>query len=135
MDRIEPFAPALLEMKEVQYVEAKEDLFGMLFKQRQSEDKEMVLETTYEYNAWREYVFKLVNEAAVEYVIKLCKIYNEYAGDLKEKYQNYIDKAITQELLKKKEAESHMSEDAKKLQADNDWLCTLNEKRLEIEGR
>ena len=135
MDRIEPFAPALLEMKEVQYVEAKEDLFGMLFKQRQSEEKEMVLETTYEYNAWREYVFKLVNEAAVEYVIKLCKIYNEYAGDLKEKYQNYIDKAITQELSKKLDTESHMSEDAKKLQSDNEWLSTLNDKRLEIEGR
>ena len=54
---------------------------------------------------------------------------------LKEKYQNYIDKAMTQELSKKLDTESHMSEDAKKLQADNDWLSMLNDKRLEIEGR
>lgn len=135
MEMIEPFAPALLEMKEVQYVEAKEDLFGIFFKQRQTEEKEKVLETTYEYNAWREHVAKLVNEATEKYITRLSNIYKEYSGALKEKYQSYIDKAVSQELLKKLDAESHMSEDAKKLQVDNDWLNELNEQRLAIERR
>lgn len=135
INRIKSFAPELLEMKEVHYVEAKEDLFGMFFKQRQTEEKEMVLETTYEYNTWREYVLKIVNEAATGYVTKMGRIYKEYANEMKDKYKNHVDQAITQEMLKKLDTESHMSEDAQKLQADNDWLSTLNEKRLEIERR
>lgn len=135
MEMIEPFAPALLEMKEKRYVEAKEDLFGIFFKQRQAEEKEMVLETTYEYNVWREYVAKLVNEAADKYVTLLGNIFKRYSEALKENYQGHIDRAVLQELSKKQNAESHMSEDAKKLQADNDWLHHFNEQRLAIERR
>lgn len=135
MNRIKSFAPELLEMKEVHYVEAKEDLFGMFFKQRQTEEKEMVLETTYEYNTWREYVLKIVNEAATGYVTKMSRIYKEYVNEMKDKYKSHVYQAITQQMLMKLDTESHMSEDAKRLQADNDWLSTLNEKRLEIERR
>ena len=135
MEMIEPFAPALLEMKEERYVEAKEDLFGIFFKQRQAEDKEMVLETTYEYNEWRAHVAKLVNDAVDKYVTMLGNIFKRYCEAMKEKYQGHIGRAVVQELSKKQDAESHMSEDAKKLQADNDWLHQFNEQRLAIERR
>ena len=64
---IESFAQELLGMKEEKYVESKEDLIGLFFKGRQSEEKEMVLETTYYYKKWRDYVSELVKKVVGSY--------------------------------------------------------------------
>lgn len=130
---IESFAQKLLEMKEEKLVEAKEDLIGLFFKARQSEEKEMVLETTYYYKKWRDYVADLVKKDVEAYEEQLKLIYKEYLGSLRNEYLQHIDEAIEQEERKRSEVESQLSEDEKLLRNDNLWLAKFNEQRVAIE--
>ena len=130
---IESFAQKLLEMKEEKLVEAKEDLIGLFFKARQSEEKEMVLETTYYYKKWRDYVADLVKKDVEAYEEQLKLIYKEYLGSLRNEYLQHIDEAIEQEERKRSDVESQLSEDEKLLRNDNLWLAKFNEQRVAIE--
>ena len=130
---IESFAQELLGMKEEKYVESKEDLIGLFFKGRQSEEKEMVLETTYYYKKWRDYVSELVKKVVGSYEEQLKIVYKEYFGNLRNEYLQHIDEAVKQEELKRNEVESQLSEDEKMLQNDNMWLAKFNEQRVAIE--
>jgi hypothetical protein len=130
---IESFAQELLGMKEEKYVEAKEDLIGLFFKGRQSEEKEMVLETTYYYKKWRDYVSELVKKVVGSYEEQLKIVYKEYFSNLRNEYLQHIDEAVKQEELKRNEVESQLSEDEKMLQNDNMWLARFNEQRVAIE--
>ena len=130
---IESFAQKLLEMKEEKLVEAKEDLIGLFFKARQSEEKEMVLETTYYYKKWRDYVADLVKKDVEAYEEQLKLIYKEYLSSLRNEYLQHIDKAIEQEERKRSGVESQLSEDEKLLRNDNLWLAKFNEQRVAIE--
>ena len=130
---VEAFAQKLLELKEEKYVEAKEDLIGMLFKARQSDEREMVLETTYYYKTWRDYAADLVKKVVNTYEEQLKLIYKKYLNSLKNEYIHHIKAAIEQEELKKNGVESQLSEDEKLLQNDNMWLAKFNEQRVAIE--
>ena len=130
---VESFAQKLLELKEEKYVEAKEDFIGMFFKTRQNEEREMVLETTYYYKKWRDYVAALVKKVVDLYEEQLKLIYKEYLNNLRNEYIQHIKAAIEQEELKKNEVESQLSEDEKLLQNDNVWLTKFNEQRVAIE--
>ena len=130
---VESFAQKLLEFKEEKYVAAKEDLIGMFFKARQGDEKEMVLETTYYYKNWRDYVSELVKKVADAYEDKLKLIYKGYLTCLRDEYVQHIEMAIEQETLKRSEVESQLSEDEKLLRDDNLWLAKFNEQRVAIE--
>ena len=130
---VEAFAQKLLELKEEKYVEAKEDLIGMLFKARQSDEREMVLETTYYYKTWRDYAADLVKKVVNAYEEQLKLIYKKYLNSLRNEYIHHIKAAIEQEELKKNGVESQLSEDEKLLQNDNMWLAKFNEQRVAIE--
>ena len=127
------FAKDLLDINEKRQVEAREDLIGMLFKTLQTEEKQMVLETTYYYAKWREYVAKLVKKEMDNYVDQISVIYRSYRNDLRREYVDHIGAMIEQEDLKKKEVESQLSEDEKLLQIDNEWLEQFNKQRAAIE--
>ena len=133
IDGVESFAQKLLEMKEEKYVEAKEDLIGLFFKSRQSEEREMVLETTYYYKKWRDYVADLVKKDVEAYEEQLKLIYKEYLGSLRNEYLQHIDEAIEQEERKRSGVESQLSEDEKVLRNDNLWLAKFIEQRVAIE--
>ena len=130
---VESFAQKLLELKEEKYVEAKEDFIGMFFKTRQSDERELVLETTYYYKTWRDYVADLVKKVVNAYEEQLKLIYKKYLNSLRNEYIHHIEAAIEQEELKKNEVESQLSEDEKLLQDDNMWLTKFNEQRVAIE--
>lgn len=130
---VESFAQKLLEFKEEKYMAAKEDLIGMFFKARQGDEKEMVLETTYYYKNWRDYVSELVKKVADAYEDKLKLIYKGYLTCLRDEYVQHIEMAIEQETLKRSEVESQLSEDEKLLRDDNLWLAKFNEQRVAIE--
>ena len=130
---VEAFAQKLLELKEEKYVEAKEDLIGMLFKARQSDEREMVLETTYYYKTWRDYAADLVKKVVNAYEEQLKLIYKKYLNSLRNEYIHHIKAAIEQEEHKKNGVESQLSEDEKLLQNDNMWLAKFNEQRVAIE--
>lgn len=133
MDMIASFYYDLMELKEEQYVEAKEDLIGMFFKPHSSDEKQMVLETTYYYKAWREYVVRLVKTAAEKYLDQLRSIFKEYIDALREDYLEHIETAIDLKELEKQDTISQMSEEDKLLQDDNKWLAKFNDQRLAIE--
>ena len=133
IENVESFAQKLLEFKEERYVEAKEDLIGLFFKARQSDEREMVLETTYYYKKWRDYVSELVKKAVEAYTGKLKLLYKEYLNTLRNEYVQHISAALEQETLKRNEVESQLSEDEKLLQNDNLWLDQFNEQRVAIE--
>lgn len=130
---VESFAQKLLEFKEEKYVAAKEDLIGMFFKARQGDEKEMVLETTYYYKNWRDYVSELVKKVVDAYEDKLKLIYKGYLTCLRDEYVQHIEMAIEQETLKRSEVESQLSEDEKLLRDDNLWFAKFNEQRVAIE--
>ena len=130
---VESFAQKLLEFKEEKYVAAKEDLIGMFFKSRQGDEKEMVLETTYYYKNWRDYVSELVKKVVDAYEENLKLIYKGYLTSLRDEYIQHIEMAIEQEILKRSEVESQLSEDEKLLRDDNLWLVKFNEQRVAIE--
>ena len=105
----------------------------MFFNARQGDEKEMVLETTYYYKNWRDYVSELVKKVADAYEDKLKLIYKGYLTCLRDEYVQHIEMAIEQETLKRSEVESQLSEDEKLLRDDNLWLAKFNEQRVAIE--
>ena len=133
MELIASFYYDLMELKEEQYVEAKEDLIGMFFKPHPSDEKQMVLETTYYYKTWREYVLRLVKDSAEKYLDQLRSIFKEYIDALTEDYLDHVGNAIDLKELEKQETISQMSEEDKLLQDDNKWLAMFNDQRLAIE--
>ena len=130
---VESFAKDLLDIKEEKLVEAKEDLIGMFFKTRQSEEKHMVLETTYYYDKWRSHVIELIQPAVDGYIEQLALVYKDNLEALKDEYLSHIDTIIKQEENKRNEVASQLSEEEKLLQIDNEWLAQFNEQRLAIE--
>ena len=135
IENVESFAQKLLELKEERYVEAKDDLIGLFFKARQNEEREMVLETTYYYEKWRSYVSELVKRVVDIYTGKMKLLYKEYLNSLRNEYVRHINASLEQEIFKKNEVESQLSEDEKLLQNDNLWLDQFNEQRVAIERR
>lgn len=59
----------LLEIVEEEWVQPKEDLFGMFFKASSDTTKEPVLQKTFYYEKWREYVLKVM-QPKVEQVLE-----------------------------------------------------------------
>ena len=93
----------------------------------------MVLETTYYYKKWRDYVSELVKKLVNAYEEQLKIVYKEYFSKLRNEYLKHIDEAVKQEELKRNEVESQLSEDEKMLKNDNMWLARFNEQRVAIE--
>ena len=93
----------------------------------------MVLETTYYYKNWRDYVSELVKKVVDAYEENLKLIYKGYLTSLRDEYIQHIEMAIEQEILKRSEVESQLSEDEKLLRDDNLWLVKFNEQRVAIE--
>ena len=133
MKSIEPFFNELLNRKLERYVEVKEDLIGKLFKGRQSDEKQMQLETTYYYSHWRSYVAELVNYSAYEYLFLIESKCELYAKKLKMEYKEQIEKAVAAEQARKDETAAQLSEDEKKLQNDKEWLTKYIDQITAIE--
>lgn len=130
---IPSFYMKLLEMKQEQYVDAKEGILGMIFKDSNDEEKEKVLETTFYLQDWRNYVIKLVYPLA-------WNVLNEYFSK-KRAYEKYVLDSyvshLSEEINKKNEerimVSSQLSDDEKRLQCDNDWLREFDERLRVIE--
>ena len=133
MKSIKSFFNDLLDLKELRYVETKDDLIGKLFKGRQGDAKPKELETIYYYSRWRSCVAELVNNEAYEYLHMLEGICEWYTHSLKMEYKSHIEKAIEIEESRKDEIASQLSEDEKKLQDDKEWLTRLLDQIVAIE--
>ncbi|MDR1916475.1 MAG: hypothetical protein LBQ58_07875 [Synergistaceae bacterium] len=130
-------AAGLLELKSEKYVEQTDSPFEILKNKlgatSQTEAKELIRVVTYLYQDWRENAAtrasQVINEVVVNVSEALKDIYEQTAED----YLNHLKTLIEQQILIKDEKSAQLSNDERKLQADNDWFAMFEEKLREIE--
>lgn len=126
-----PFAKKLLEIKHEDYVTPKEG-FGGLFR-KSSMPIEPVLETTYYYQEWRDYVAAMVEPIIAPILQKqferLKRIYNEVS----ERYIEHIGALLDRWETKRDSVASQLSDAEQVMQKDDEWLTELTDIVEQIE--
>lgn len=133
VDTIPSVVTNLLQEKEEQWVQPKEDLFGMFFKTTPSEPKEPVLETTYYYQAWRDLAANIIMPVAETVFQAYYECLKDYDATIAEMYMKHLDELLAEKIAKKEDVASNLSEDEQKLQANNDWLAGFTDQLDVIE--
>ena len=122
----------LLKLKEERYVEEKEDIVKMLFKQDNA-PKHLVKEVTYTYQDWREYALeKAIADAEIQISKWLQVINDDYKEDIRA-YLEVLAEHLQQTVKAKQEESKMLSGEEQKLQADNDWMDDFKEQIHMIE--
>ena len=129
--RLEEITADLLKLKEEKFVEAKEDIMGLLF--GQPSQKKLVKETTYYYQKWREYAADHAREAAEIFMENLTGTMTGYYESMAQTYLEKLKAELMIRVEKQNEISSQLSDDEKKLQADNSWLSEFKDLLKEIE--
>lgn len=122
----------LLRLNERRYVDPKEDIVGMLFKQG-NEPKQKVLEITYTYQKWREYAVSVAGKTADQQIRKFMNAINQDYLTACCKYLETLQKELIKATEARKDEAMKLSDDEKKLQTDNDWMSSFTEQLHEIE--
>lgn len=120
--QIKPFVEELLAIKEEQYIQPKDDIFGKFFKISPEEPKDPVLERTYYYQSWREYVISIVTPKEKILIQDYFDALREYEEKVSATYINHLEELIALQIKEKEKTSSRLSEDEQILQNDNDWL-------------
>lgn len=126
-------AKNLMSIKDEHYVQPKEDLFGMLFKQSSQGPKELVLEISFYYQEWRDFAEKILKPLAEDLQQKYFSSIQEFEKQLASEYIEQLEKLIVRTTEEKDQVTANLSDDEKKLQDDNDWLTVFNERLTDIE--
>lgn len=122
----------LLKMKEVSYVENKNNFFG-LFKKTTDDNVEMVRVVTCYYEKWRLKALEIVMPLADD-VIKSCsEALVHFYDDLAMAYHNHLLELISGKMEEKEQVTARLSDDERKLQEDNDWLAEFRDRLQTIE--
>ena len=133
VEEIPSFENELLEMKQEQYVDAKEGLLEKIFKESTDEPKEKVLETTYYLQNWRSHVSNIVEpitkKVLTDYFSSKCQFEKKIMAD----YISHLSEEIQKKTDEKNAVSSQLSDDEKKLQNDNAWLREFDDKLRNIE--
>lgn len=123
----------LLEMKEEKYVMPKEDLFDIFFKSPSEKEVEQVLEITYDCQKWRDYAISMVEPIALEVIQESEMTLKAYSTELAEMYMAQLEKVIEERTVEKENVSAQLSDDEQKLQEDNDWLISFQDRLRVIE--
>lgn len=120
------------KLKEITYEEARNDFFG-LFKKAPDENSEPVQVVTSYLDQWRsraaEIVLPAVGQLIDRYFAELLRYYDDMAED----YHKHLVKLIGEKTGEKETVSSHLSDDEKRLQEDNDWLSEVKDQLQNIE--
>ena len=111
----------------------KKDFLGKFFKNSGDGAKEMVLETTWNYQEWRSYALERVKRAADPAPMEAAEQIRQYADDLAEKYEAYLKRVIEEKTEVKHVCALKLSDEERSLQTDNDWFIKLTDQITEIE--
>ena len=127
------FEDDLINMKEEKYVLAKESIIDKFFKDTADNTKEMVLETTYYLQKWRDHAYvifePLAHKVLTDYFDTIC----DYEKRLINSYIDHLSKALTKENKKRDTVSQQLSDEEKQLQKDNDWLRDFDDKLRGVE--
>ena len=124
----------LLELKEEKYVIPETNFIGKLFKSADNNtEKVPVLETTYYYQTWREYMIKVALPVAEENISIRFELLKKHYNELATSYHDLILKLIEEKSVEKDDVSSKLSDEEKILQKDNDWLSEFMDQIKSIE--
>lgn len=127
------FSYDLLKLVEEKYVEPKEDILGLFFKSASGTSKEPVLQRTFYYQNWRDYVLSVVRPKEETVVNVLFENIRKYESAVAEKYIAHLTDLIEEQTqMKKREAEK-LSDEERLLQNDIDWLIKVKDQLKNIE--
>lgn len=123
----------LLDMKAENYVSPKEDLFGRFFKGTNTGDPELVLETTYSFQEWREYALSIIQPLAEKIINDQMEKEKIYFADLRDQYIGHLSSMIQTLTDNKERVSMQLTDDEKKFQEDVAWLSEFSNRLNTIE--
>lgn len=123
----------LRNLKHEQYVHPKEDLLKNLFKGNSQEKKELVLETVYYFQEWRELAIQVMEGKSNEIINTFFTSIVTYNKELSAAYLKHINELIFKLTMVKEIESSKLSVEEKKIQDDNEWFIKLQDLLAEIE--
>ena len=121
----------LIALKEERYEQPKADLFD--FFKSSTEPKDPVLIVTCYYEKWRERAIELIMPTIESYILESQKSLQDYYFELAKKYHEKLTRLYDCKMEEKNSIASQLSDDEKKIQADNNWLIQLKDQLVKIE--
>ena len=118
-------------LKLTTYEESKNDFFG--FFKKPNDTSEPVMVSTCYLEQWRITVQDIINPLLEKYVTKCVQNLSEYHDLLAERYHQHLEQLIEEKTKDKEIVAAQLSDDARKLQEDNDWLSKFKEQLQTIE--
>jgi molybdopterin converting factor small subunit len=126
-----------LELKNEKYVEQTDtplDIFkNILGSAPANETKGPVRVVTYLYQDWRENAAALASPVADEVIAKVRATLKESYEKVAQDYLEHTQALVERQTQIKDGVSAQLSDDERKLQADNDWFAAFGEKLREIE--
>lgn len=124
------------ELKKIygeEYVQPKEDIFGLIFKSPTEMQGEPILQRIYYYQNWRDYVATVLYTKTKKIVQDVFESIQNYEQRLSDAYISHILDLI-EEVSKLKEQEAaKLSDEERLLQEDIDWLVEVQDQLKVIE--
>jgi hypothetical protein len=126
-----------LELKNEKYIEQTDSPLGlfknMLGSAAVNETKGPVRVVTYLYQDWRENAVALVSPVADAVIAKVRETLRDSYERVAQDYLEHSQALIERQTQIKDEVSAQLSDDERKLQADNDWFAAFSEKLRDIE--
>ena len=122
-----------INMKEITFVEAKNDIFNIFLKSSAKEEKEPVRVATCHLEHWRSKATEALMPVAEQYIKDVTEILHRYYDALAEAFHIHLDELIVQQSEEKDKVAAQLSDDERKVQEDNDWLAQFKDKLFHIE--
>ena len=122
----------LMELKEEKYVPGTNDfdIMGIFFKPNK---QDLVLETSYYYQKWREYIKTQVEPIAERLLENSFAAFRTYNTETREIYRDHLEELIFHKKEAIEKTKKNLSAEEMKVQADIAWLQVLNEQVTAIE--
>lgn len=123
----------LQTIKDEAMVPVKEAIFSHFFKGSSTQPIDMVLEVTYSYQKWREYVLSVAEPIAEKVVQEYYSRLIDLADRAAKEYASHLEKLIKEQTQEKNKTVNNLSEDEKLLQGHINWITEFREKIGKIE--
>ena len=126
------YISGLMDQKEEKYVPSTNDfdIMGIFFKPSK---QELVLETSYYYQKWREYIKIQVEPVARRLLEKSFAAFRTYCIEAREIYRDHLEELISLKKEAIEKTKKNLSAEEMKVQADIVWLQELKEQVTAIE--
>ena len=126
-------AEELKKIVEEEWVQPKEDIFGLFFKASNDAPKEPVLQRTFYYEKWREYVLTIVKEKEEQVIQMYFDKIQKYEDTLVKTYMEHLEGLISDQTRLKEQESAKLSDEERLLQNDLDWLVNVQDQMAVIE--